>query len=145
MNKFGSTDERTVACCTVVPPVRMLLNPIRGPIPKVLWILGRRRSASISNTRVPFCANTVAVLMLVVVLPSCGKALVMRIVLGGAPSEVKSKDVRKARYDSDICDCGRAIVISSTASLDAATESPVGLVSFEFRDPRGIIPSDGRL
>ena len=45
----------------------------------------------------PFCASTTAVLMLVVVLPSRGNALVIRMVLGGAPTEV-SNDVRRARY-----------------------------------------------
>ena len=58
---------------------------------------GRRISASIKRTRTPFCARTMAVLMLVVVFPSWGKALVMRMILGGAPSEESSRDVRRAR------------------------------------------------
>ena len=83
-----------MACCSVAFPVSTLLRPVAGPMPRVLWMLGRRRSASINRTRVPFCASTMAVLMLVVVFPSCGKALVTRMTLGGAPSEVSSKDVR---------------------------------------------------
>src|SRR5437762_6837216 len=105
-------------------------------------MLGRRRSASISSTRVPFCARTVAVFMRVVVFPSWGRALVMRIVFGGAPSDGSNSDVRKARYDSDICDCGRDMVISSTASFEAATYNPVGFASAAVLDPSGIIPRD---
>src|SRR3954469_11242222 len=106
-------------------------------------MLGRRRSASISRTRVPFCARTVAVLTLVVVLPSCGRALVIRIIFGGAPTEVSRSDVRSARYASDIWDCGRDWVINSTASFDAATVRPREAASELFRDPRGIMPREG--
>jgi hypothetical protein len=38
-----------------------------------------------------------AVLMLVVVLPSCGMALVTMITRGGAPSEDSNSEVRNAR------------------------------------------------
>src|ERR1700704_4024950 len=83
-------------------------------------MLGRLKSASISRTRTPFWARTTAQLMLVVLLPSCGNALVIIITLGGAPRLDNSREVRRARYDSAICDCGRTCVMSSTASLDEA-------------------------
>ncbi len=82
----------------VALPVRTLLSPLRGPIPRVLWMLGRLRSASISRTRrMPSWASTIAQLMLVVVFPSCGSALVIMITLGGAPRFDNSNDVRSAR------------------------------------------------
>ena len=76
---------------------KTLLRPLRGPMPRVLWMLGRRRSASMSRTRIPFCARTTAQLMLVVVLPSWGSALVTIITLGGAPRLESSSEVRSAR------------------------------------------------
>src|SRR5690349_17066507 len=109
-------------------------------------MLGRRRSASIRRTRVPFCARTTAVLMLVVVLPSRGRALVTKIVFGGAPREVRSKEVRKARYDSAICDCGRECVTNSTGSFSlppATTKLRFDPLSELFLVPKGINPSDG--
>ena len=45
----------------------------------------------------PFCARTTAQLMLVVVLPSCGSALVTIITLGGAAEVGKEEGVRSAR------------------------------------------------
>src|SRR5580700_7041743 len=104
-------------------------------------MLGRRKSQSISRTRTPFWANTTAQLMLVVLLPSWGRALVTIMTLGGAPRWERRRDVRRARYDSAICDCGRACVISSTASFDEAStrrldEEPARAVF----DPSGIIP-----
>src|SRR5438309_10341515 len=81
--------------------------------------------------------------MLVVVLPSCGIALVTRTTLGGAPREDSSSEVRSARYDSAICDCGRDCVTNSTASLEAATERRRVASSEDFLDPKGIMPSAG--
>src|SRR5450432_81874 len=79
-------------------PVRTLLRPLRGPGRlRFLWTLGRRMSASMRSTRTPFWARTIAVLMLVVVLPSWGRALVTRMILGGAPREDKRSEVRRAR------------------------------------------------
>ena len=43
-------------------------------------------------------------LMLVVVLPSCGRALVTMMTFGGAPRLESKREVRSARYDSAICD-----------------------------------------
>src|SRR5258708_26562071 len=97
------------------------------------------------RTRTPFCASTMAVLMLVVVLPSCGRALVTMMTLGGAPRFDRRSEVRSARYDSAICDWGRIWVTVSTASLEAvkARRLPVAprLVALE---PSGIIPREAR-
>ena len=82
-------------------------------IPKTRCTLGRRMSASTSSTRDPFCESTMAVLMLVVVLPSWGRALVIRITFGGAPLEDSRIDVRNARYDSAMSEpasCGTRVL-----------------------------------
>src|SRR5215469_17938270 len=107
-------------------------------------MLGLRRSASTNRTREPFCASTIDVLMAVVLFPSWGSALVMRMIFGGDPSELSSKEVRKARYDSAICDWGRVCVTSSTASLEAATARRLLATSASVLEPIGIMPSDGR-
>ena len=122
-NKFGSSGDRVIACCKVALPVSMLLRPLRGPMPRALWTPGRRKSASIKRTFTPFCASTIEQLILVVVFPSCGSALVMRIIFGGAPSEESKREVRSARYDSAIWDCGRDFVTNSTDSFEDATIS----------------------
>src|ERR1700675_1133511 len=85
MKRLGRIGDVVMVCCRVALPVSTLLRPLRGPIPRVLGILGRRKSAATSRARTPLCASTFAVLMLVVVLPSCGRALVTIITLGGAP------------------------------------------------------------
>src|SRR5271170_2871596 len=98
-----------------------------------------------SRTRTPFCASTIAVLMLVVVLPSCGRALVTMMTFGGAPRLESSNEVRSARYDSAICDWGRAMVTVSTTSLEAvkARRLPLAPWPDDF-EPSGIIPREGR-
>src|ERR1035438_607642 len=85
-----------------------VLRPPRDRKPNSLSMPGRRRSASISNTRLPRCAKTSAELALIVVFPSCGKALVTSITLGGAPNEERRIEVRSARYASAASDFGRA-------------------------------------
>src|SRR5579863_7961898 len=97
IDKLGSTGDRVMACFRVVLPVSTLLSPLRGPIPSVLWMLGRLRSQSTSRTRTPFCASTTAQLMLVVLLPSWGRALVTMMTLGGAPRWESRSEVRRAR------------------------------------------------
>src|ERR1700690_954552 len=82
--------------------------------------------------------------MLVVVLPSWGRALVTMMTLGGAPRLESRSEVRKARYDSAICDCGRAWVTSSTASLEEvkARRAPATPRLLDL-EPRGIMPKEG--
>src|SRR5450755_670746 len=87
-----------------------------------------------------------AVLMLVVVLPSWGRALVTMITLGGAPRFDSRSEVRSARYDSAICDCGRLCVTNSTASLDVASASRLPddpSAPDADLDPSGIMPREG--
>src|SRR4051812_42574260 len=108
MKRFGRIGEATTNSSVVLLPVRMVLNPERFRNLNVWWMLGRRISASTRSTFPPFCASTIAVLMLVVVLPSCGKALVTIITLGAEPIEDSNIDVRRARYDSATSDLGRA-------------------------------------
>src|SRR3954471_10170039 len=79
---------------------------------------GRRISQSTNSTFPPFCARTIAVLTLVVVLPSCGRALVIKMTFGGEPSDDNKIDVRSARYDSAIPDFGRACAINPTFDFD---------------------------
>src|SRR3954469_20848796 len=97
-----------VALADVSPPARTVLSPDRLLIPRMECTPGRRMSQSTSKTLPPFCARTIAVFTLVVVLPSCGRALVMRMILGGEPSDESRIDVLRARYDSAIPDFGRA-------------------------------------
>src|SRR3954467_3861418 len=97
-----------IAAADVSPPASTVLNPERLLIPKMEWTPGRRISQSTSSTLPPFCASTMAVFTLVVVLPSCGRALVMRMTLGGEPRDESRIDVLRARYDSAIPDFGRA-------------------------------------
>src|SRR5579862_1250545 len=61
---------------------------------------GRRKSASTSSTRNPCWANAAAQLMLVVVLPSSGKALVINRTLHSALRIDCMIDVRSPRYAS---------------------------------------------
>src|SRR5208282_114523 len=145
MKRLGRMGEVVMVCCMVALPVSTLLRPLRGPMPRVLWTLGRRKSASTSRTRTPFCASTMAVLMLVVVLPSWGRALVTMMTLGGAPRLESKSEVRSARYDSAICDCGRTWVTVSTASFDEVNASrfPMGPWLPDL-EPRGIMPREGR-
>src|ERR1035441_10806767 len=107
---------------------------------------GRRRSASISRTRLPRCAKTKAEFALIVVFPSCGNALVMRITLGGAPNEERRIEVRSARYASAASDFGRACV---TRAGDFGFTSPPERVVNRLRkyplleSCNGIVPSAG--
>src|SRR5208282_6819639 len=146
MKRLGTSGEIVIVCCRVALPVSTLLRPLRGPIPRVLWTLGRRKSASTRRTRTPFCASTIAVLMLVVVLPSCGRALVTMMTLGGAPRLESRSEVRRARYDSAICDWGRTWVTVTTTSLEAAVKArrlPCGPLLPDL-EPSGIIPREAR-
>src|SRR5579884_2295325 len=105
-------------------------------------MLGRRRSASTNSTRAPFCASTTAVLMLVVVLPSCGSALVTRMTFGGAPVEERRMEVRSARYDSTMSDRGRSQL---TIATDSAEDGSAGREDFPITSSGldGITPSVG--
>src|SRR3954469_2700369 len=109
-----------VALADVSPPARTVLNPERLLIPKMECTPGRRISQSTSKTLPPFCARTIAVLTLVVVLPSCGSALVIRMTLGGEPSDDNKMEVRRARYDSAIPDFGLACAIKPTCAFNGA-------------------------
>src|SRR3954469_6309543 len=97
-----------IAVAYVSLPASTVLNPDRLLMPRIECTPGRRISQSTSKTLPPFCARTMAVFTLVVVLPSCGRALVMRITLGGEPRDESRIDVLRARYDSAIPDFGRA-------------------------------------
>ena len=83
--------------------------------------------------------------MLVVVLPSCGRALVTIMTFGGAPRLERRSEVRRARYDSAICDWGRIWVTVSTTSLEPvkASRLPAGPWLPDL-EPSGIIPREGR-
>src|SRR5208283_3038872 len=83
--------------------------------------------------------------MLVVVLPSCGRALVTMMTLGGAPRFESRSEVRSARYDSAIWDCGRTWVTNSNTSLEAVKASRLPADPWLANlEPSGIIPRDGR-
>ena len=84
-------------CSRVVPPVSRVLRPMRPLRPKRGWTLGRRRSASMSRTRVSPWARTQARLLETVVLPSDGVALVRRMSCGGLPVVESSSEVRRER------------------------------------------------
>src|SRR5437667_11650881 len=106
-------------------------------------------SQSTSRTLPPFWARTMAVFTLVVVLPSWGRALVIKMILGGAPNDDNRIEVRKARYDSAIPDLGRACAINPTFDFEGALP-----VSDFCCDPfasrlrsrwfRGTVPSAGK-
>src|ERR1035441_9367917 len=109
---------------------------------------GRRRSASRSRTRLPRCAKTKAEFALIVVFPSCGDALVMRIILGGAPNEERRIEVRSARYASEASDFGRTYAISAGGF---SSSSPGEAVFSRLRRLplleicSGIVPSAGSM
>ena len=75
--------ERVIACSQRVLPVARYRGRCAGPSKEscARWAAGR--FSSTSSTRTPFCASTMAVFMLVVVLPSCGRALVMSLMILG--------------------------------------------------------------
>ena len=54
-------------------------------------------SQSTSSTFPPFCARTIAVFTLVVVLPSWGRALVIKMILGGALAHADDRH----RFDTE--------------------------------------------
>src|SRR5882724_4995178 len=85
-----------------------------------------------------------AELMAVVVFPSWGRALVTMMTFGGAPRLESNSEVRRARYDSAICDWGRTCVTSSTTSLEEVNARRfVPFQLFLDLEPSGIMPSDG--
>src|SRR5580700_3357861 len=111
IHKFGTSVNGIITSSHLSPPLMRVLRPPRDRKPNSLSIPGRRRSASISNTRLPRCANTSAEFALIVVFPSCGKALVTRITLGGAPYDESRIEVRRDRNASAASDFGRAYVM----------------------------------
>src|SRR4051794_19440510 len=105
-NRFAMSVATTPALALAVE-ANNVLNPASLRRFRARWIAGRRMSASTSRTRAPDCASTTAVLMLVVVLPSCGSGLVTTMIFGGAPGDDSISEVRKARYASETCERGR--------------------------------------
>src|SRR5262245_21295817 len=69
-------------------------------MPSTLWTAGLRRSQSIMRTDAPNCDKEIAVFTTVVVLPSPGCPLVIRIVLGGLSADDRRTEVRRTRYAS---------------------------------------------
>src|SRR3954464_1951867 len=114
-----------IAVAYVSLPASTVLNPERLLMPRIECTPGRRISQSTSRTLPPFCASTIAVFTLVVVLPSWGRALVMRMIFGGEPREERRMEVRSARYDSAIPDFGRAWAINPT--LDFVADLPTSI------------------
>src|SRR6185312_12586302 len=119
--RFGKMDEVTIKSSGELLPVKTVLRPVRLRSLNVWWMVGRRISPSTSNTLPPFCASTMAVLMLVVVLPSCGSALVTIMILGAAPIEDSKIEVLNARYDSATSDFGRACESKATVVFRKST------------------------
>src|SRR5438552_12684037 len=115
-------------------------------MPSILLTPGRRKSASTSSTRLPFCAKTIAAFALIVVFPSSGSALVTRRTFGGVPQEDNKMEVRNARYDSAAADLGLEKV---TSRVDGSAPSPSAALVRARRllsGPiicRGMVPSAG--
>src|SRR6185312_11091411 len=150
--RFGRIDDVTIRSSGELLPVKTVLRPVRLRSLNVWWMVGRRMSPSTSRTLPPFCANTIAVLMLVVVLPSCGRALVTMMIFGAAPIEDSRIEVRSARYDSATSDFGRACAsrltvvlrMSLCACVVSATDAFTFLLRAELMSRlSGIMPSDG--
>ena len=116
IHKFGTSGNGTMTSSILSPPLMSVLRPPRDRKPNSLSMPGRRRSASTSNTRPPRCAKTNAEFALIVVLPSCGTALVTSITLGGEPNEERRIEVRSDRYASAASDLGRAYVMRAEDS-----------------------------
>src|ERR1039457_1867134 len=126
IHKFGTCANGTTTASSLSTPLMRVLRPPRDRKPNSLSMPGRRRSASISNTRSPRCAKTSAELALIVVFPSCGKALVTSITFGGAPNEERRIEVRRDRYASAASDLGRAYVTRAGDS-DWSVSTDAGL------------------
>src|SRR4029077_5263896 len=107
---------------TLSTPLKIVLSPPDAFNPSALLMPGLLRSASTRRTRLPFWARTTAEFMLTVVLPSWGKALVTKTTFGGAPKEESRIDVRNARYDSAISDCGRRCVTGPVSAALLTTD-----------------------
>ena len=72
----------------------------------ILWLRGRRRSASTNSTLRPSSVNTMARLMERVDLPSPGSHEVTSIVFGGWSGDASSTEVRRLRNASATCERG---------------------------------------
>src|ERR1700731_2603636 len=118
IHKFGTRANGTITSSILSTPLITLLTQPRDRKPNSLSMPGRRRSASMSNTRLPRCAKTSAEFALIVVLPSCGKALVTSMTFGGAPNEERRIEVRRDRYASAASDFGRAYVTRAEVDSD---------------------------
>src|ERR1035438_5269879 len=148
IHKFGTSVNGTTTSSNLSPPVISVLRPPRERKPNSFSMPGRRRSASISNTRSPRCAKTSAEFALIVVFPSCGKALVTRITLGGAPNEERRIEVRSDRYASAASDLGRACVTRiGDSDLSVSTDTVVSRLRKEplLANCSGIVQSAGRV
>src|SRR6185295_2403282 len=77
------------------------------------------------RTDEPSCASDIAVFTTVVVLPSPGRPLVNRMVLGGLPAADNRTEVRTTRYASDTDDESRIVDNSvSEGSFDIEPVDP---------------------
>jgi hypothetical protein len=115
-----------------------VLRPMRPLRPKRGCTLGRRRSPSISSTRVSPWASTQAMLLAMVVLPSDAVELVKRMYFGGLPLVESNSEVRSERSDSANCDSGEV----RTAMLRCAVAWR-SFCSALLRLIRGTMASDG--
>ncbi len=75
-----------------------LLRPVLEPHAQGFVTAGTAQVGIDQKTRAPFWARTIAVLMLVVVFPSWGRALVIRITFGGPPRSAKGRYKRAVRF-----------------------------------------------
>ena len=76
---------------------RKFVSPIEFETFRILWMLGRRKSESTTNTLEPFWANTVAKLKMVVDLPSPAPPLTTVMVLSLGSLREKRMFVRNTR------------------------------------------------
>ena len=84
-------------CVSLGLLTRHVLSPCCRDMPKIECRRGRRKSASIINTRAPICARQKARFTAVVVFPSPGRLDVTSNVFGGCPGVESSTAVRNCR------------------------------------------------
>ena len=108
--------------------------------PNIVWIVGRRKSASMTRTRFPDLAIVTAKLATHVDFPSPGSGLEIWITLWFCPLVLKYSDVRTDLYASEGMELWRCTVQTTEAKFENSSDT-----IWFFRLIKGMLPMIGAL